>query len=71
MKIQRRIVYRGDVYNALEAERIKSLDGILTDPYKDGYHDGLKKAIQILENIIEDATIIPINKDGNQHGKRI
>lgn len=63
MKIQRRIVYRGDVYNALEAERIKSLDGILTDPYKDGYHDGLKKAIQILENIIEDATIIPADKD--------
>ena len=45
------LIYRGDVYNALEAERIKSLDGILTDPYKDGYHDGLKKAIQILENI--------------------
>lgn len=58
MKIQRRMVYRGDVYNALEAERIKSLDGILTDPYKDGYHDGLKKAIQILANIVEDAPTI-------------
>ena len=46
--IKRRAVYRGDVYNALEAERINHLDGILTDRYKDGFHDGLKRALEIL-----------------------
>lgn len=44
----KRIVYRGAVYNALEAERINHLDGILTDRYKDGFHDGLKRALEIL-----------------------
>lgn len=59
-RLKRRIVYRGEVYNALEAARINSLDGILTDPYKEGFHDGLKRAIQILANQVEDApTIIP------------
>ena len=47
-KLKRRIVYRGDVYNAIEAERINHLDGILTDRYKDGFHDGLKRALEIL-----------------------
>lgn len=46
--IKRRIVYRGAVYNAIEAERINNLDGILTDRYKDGFHDGLKRALEIL-----------------------
>lgn len=59
-RLKRRIVYRGEVYNALEAARVNSLDGILTDPYKEGFHDGLKRAIQILANEVEDAhTIIP------------
>lgn len=46
--IKRRAVYRGDVYNAIEAERIFRLDGILSDRYKDGFHDGLKRALEIL-----------------------
>lgn len=46
--INRRMVYRGAVYNAIEAERINHLDGILTDRYKDGFHDGLKRALEIL-----------------------
>lgn len=46
--IKRRIVYRGAVYNALEAERINHLDGILSDRYKEGFHDGLKRALEIL-----------------------
>ena len=62
-RLKRRIVYRGEVYNALEAARINSLDGILTDPYKEGFHDGLKRAIQILANQVEDApTIIPVEE---------
>ena len=51
---QRRIVYRGDVYNALEAERIKTLYGVLEDRYIDGFHDGLKRAIAILANDVKD-----------------
>ena len=46
--IKRRMVYRGAVYNAIEAERINHLDGILTDRYKEGFHDGLKRALEIL-----------------------
>ena len=46
--IKRRIVYRGAVYNAIEAERMNHLEGILTDRYKDGFHDGLKRALEIL-----------------------
>ena len=52
--IKRRIVYRGDVYNAIEAERINHLDGILSDRYKEGFHDGLKRALQILANDVKD-----------------
>lgn len=66
--LTKRIVYRGDVYIAIEAERIKALDGVLIDRYKDGFHDGLKRALQILENDINDIndapTVIPTDKDG-------
>lgn len=66
VSLKRRIVYRGEVYNALEAARINSLDGILTDPYKEGLCDGLKRAIQILANEVEDApTIIPADQFGD------
>lgn len=47
-RVKRRTVCRGDVYNAIEAERINHLDGILSDRYKEGFHDGLKRALQIL-----------------------
>ena len=30
-KLKKRIVYRGDVFNAIESARIIALDGILTD----------------------------------------
>ena len=53
--LKRRIVYRGAVYNALEAERINHLDGILSDRYKEGFHDGLKRALEILANDVKDA----------------
>jgi len=46
--IKRRIVYRGAIYNAIEGERVNHLDGILSDRYKDGFHDGLKRALEIL-----------------------
>jgi hypothetical protein len=52
--IKRRTVYRGDVYNALEAERINHLDGILSDRYKEGFHDGMKRALEILTNDVKD-----------------
>lgn len=57
-RLRRRIVYRGEVYNALESARINALDGILPDPYKEGFHDGIKRAIQILVNEIDDALTI-------------
>lgn len=64
-RLRRRIVYRGEVYNALESARINALDGILTDRYKDGFHDGLKKALEILANEVKDApTIIPASEEG-------
>ena len=59
-RLRKRIVYRGEVFNAIEAARINALDGILTDRYKDGFHDGLKRALEILANGVDDApTIIP------------
>lgn len=58
-RLTKRIVYRGDVYNAIEAERIKALDGVLTDRYKNGFHDGLKRALQILANDINDINDAP------------
>ena len=39
---------------AIEAERINHLDGILSDRYKEGFHDGLKRALQILANDVKD-----------------
>ena len=53
-RLKRRIVYRGDIFNALESARIIALDGILTDRYKDGFHDGLKRALEILANEVQD-----------------
>ena len=59
-RLRKRIVYRGEVFNAIEAARINALDGILTDRYKDGFHDGLKRALEILANEVQDVpTIIP------------
>lgn len=57
-RLKKRIVYRGDVFNALESARIIALDGILTDRYKDGFHDGLKRALEILANEVQD---VPTN----------
>ena len=60
VRLKKRVVYRGDVFNALESARINALDGILTDRYKDGFHDGLKRALEILANEVQDVpTIIP------------
>lgn len=56
-RLRKRIVYRGEVYNAIEAARVNALDGILTDRYKDGFHDGLKRALEILGDV-EDAPAI-------------
>ncbi len=62
---KKRVVYRGDVFNALESARIIALDGILTDRYKDGFHDGLKRALEILANEVQDVpTIIPASEEG-------
>ena len=55
---KKRVVYRGDVFNAIEAARINALDGILTDRYKDGFHDGLKRALGILANEVQDVSTI-------------
>lgn len=57
-KLKKRVVYRGDIFNALESARIIALDGILTDRYKDGFHDGLKRALEILANEVQD---VPTN----------
>lgn len=62
--LKKRVVYRGDVFNALESARIIALDGILTDRYKDGFHDGLKRALEILANEVQDVpTIIPASEE--------
>ena len=64
-KLKKRVVYRGDVFNAIEAARINALDGILTDRYKDGFHDGLKRALEILANEVQDVpTVIPASEEG-------
>ena len=63
-QLKKRIVYRGEIYNALESARINALDGILTDRYKNGFHDGLKRALEILANEVQDVpTIIPAEED--------
>lgn len=67
-RLRRRIVYRGEVYNALESARVNALNGILSDPYKEGFHDGIKRAIQILANEVDDApTIIEAEEVYGQH----
>ena len=64
-RLKKRVVYRGDVFNALESARINALDGILTDRYKDGFHDGLKRALEILANEVQDVpTVIPASEEG-------
>ena len=64
-RLKKRVVYRGDVFNALESARIIALDGILTDRYKDSFHDGLKRALEILANEVQDVpTIVPTNEEG-------
>lgn len=55
----RRVVYRGDVYNAIEEKRIKTLDRVLNDRYIDGMHDGLKQALFALATVEDAPTIIP------------
>lgn len=57
-RLKKRVVYRGDVFNAIEAARINALDGILTNRYKDGFHDGLKRALEILANEVQDVPTI-------------
>jgi len=63
-RLRKRIVYRGEVYNAIEAARVNALDGILSDRYKDGFHDGLKRALEILANVEDAPTIIPASEEG-------
>lgn len=63
-RLRRRIVYRGEVYNALESARVNALNGILSDPYKEGFHDGIKRAIQILANEVDDAPTIIEAEEG-------
>ena len=62
-RLKKRVVYRGDVFNALESARINVLDGILTDRYKDGFHDGLKRALEILANEVQDIPTIILASD--------
>lgn len=52
----KRIVYRGEVYNRIEAARIKALKNFASSHYMDGYHDGLKAALQILANEVTDVS---------------
>jgi hypothetical protein len=56
IKLTRRKVYRGDVYNVIEAERIKVLPNVLNSEYMNGVHDGLKKALEVLAEVedVED-----------------
>lgn len=54
IKLKRRIVYRGDVYNAIEGERINVLPKVFDSEYMNGIHDGLKKALSTLANDVKD-----------------
>lgn len=54
IKLNRRKVYRGDVYEAIEGERINVLPKVLNSEYMNGVHDGLKKALEILANNVKD-----------------
>lgn len=49
--LKRRIVYRGEVYQAIEDERIKTLPAVLNNRYMDGVHDGLKNALRALAKV--------------------
>ena len=52
IKLHRSKVYRGDVYNAIEAERIKRLPGVIEGTsYIDGVVDGLKIALEKLAEV--------------------
>lgn len=60
-RLKKRVVYRGDVFNALESARIIALDDFGVgeeNRYKDGFHDGLKRALEILANDVQDVPII-------------
>lgn len=67
IKLTRRKVYRGDVYNAIEAERIKVLPNVLNSKYMDGVHDGLKRALSILANDVSDIPAADVVKQ--KHGR--
>ena len=56
---KRRIVYRGDVYNAIEAKRLKTFEHALNDPYISGMHNGFKQALFALATVDDVQTIIP------------
>lgn len=63
-RLKKRVVYREEVYNTLESARINALDGILTDRYKNGFHDGLKRALEILANEVQDVPTIISAEEG-------
>ena len=63
---KRRIVYRGDVYNAIEAKRLKTLEHALNNPYISGMHDGLKQALFALATVDDAPTIILANKEDKE-----
>lgn len=49
---KRRIVYRDVVYSAIERARLLSLTGEFPpDRYQSGFHDGLKRALEILNGL--------------------
>lgn len=52
--IHKRIIYRGEVFNALESERIKVLPNIANSHYMNGVHDGIRKAQAIIANEVKD-----------------
>ena len=62
----RRIVYRGDVYNAIEAKRLKTLEHVLNDTYINGMHDGLKQALFALATVGDATAIIPADKEDGE-----
>ena len=67
INLNRRIVYRGDVYDAIDGARINTLYGVLNDKYMDGIHDGLKRALSILAYDVKDipaADVVEV-----RHGK--
>lgn len=63
---KRRVVYRGDVYNAIEAKRLKTLEHALNDPYINGMHDGLKQALFALATVDDVQPISFTNKEDRE-----